>query len=252
LLTTDKYIPFHLTIVIDVVYMGLVEQEKRFEQIWQRSVRALSKNGVPESTPVTADWTEDKRMLAFWILLNDREALSRNCGLHSLASRLHELDSSFIPLSWYNYHIHLKRGSIVKEEDVEKITSEIMAKIEYLPPLHYLHGLDLRIKGIGVFPTTIFAQVYDLNGSLYKLHQYLVRKLDGEKSQPFEGPDYIPHIALGRLKPGTKTKKLISSLKEIREEGFLDYGLSTHDVVFVKSYGYKPESEYKILTRFSI
>lgn len=243
-------------------YTQLKEQEEKFDQIWQKSLRTLSETGVPESTPITSQFTSDKRMLAFWVPIHRASEVSSE--LNGLARELHEIDSSFIP-QLEGYHIHLKRVGIVKEEEVGKKISEIATKIGYLSPLHYSERIDLRIKGLCIFPTTIFAQVYDLNGKLTKFHQDLVRKLDGDKPQTFEGSDYIPHIALGRLMPSTKPQKLVSSIKEMRkfEKGQRAYywegkraafnlTFSPSYVDLIKSYDYRPNSKYDLVARFCI
>ena len=55
----------------------------------------------------------------------------------------------------------------------------------------------LELRGVGVFPTCVFAQVFDSGGNLRKLHNSLCRALSGLVSvEPVEGENFLPHVAL--------------------------------------------------------
>lgn len=223
-------------------YTQLKEQEEKFDQIWQKSLRTLSETGVPESTPITSQWTDDKVMLSFWIE-PPSEIKSR---LAELSAELHDIDQSFTPYTPEAYHASLKNAGIVGKEEADARIKDAISKIGYLPHL----PISLDVSGLNMFPTAVISQIYDLDGSLKKLHEHLIRKID-EKPQPFEGPDYIPHMSLGRLGSGAKPKVLIEYLAEKRKS--LPIGTFTLEKVdFVKSYGYKSGSKYDLVRSFSI
>ena len=59
---------------------------------------------------------------------------------------------------------------------------------------------NIEVKGLGIFPTAIYAKVTQGAKEISHLHNSIARELEGVAIQgSFEGPDFIPHVTLGHF-----------------------------------------------------
>lgn len=227
--------------------------EERFEAKWAanlaRTKGVLSATGVPKETPITKIWTPEKRMLGIWVEIPE-EAKD---AIEKLAKNLEAKHPGvFVANPREAFHISVKNLAICDKEEavlkMQEIAKELgVSKIDgnnTQNPIRPIRewGLKLEVKGINAFPVAVVAQVFDTNGQLQKLHEELVKRLG---VMGFEGDNFMAHVSLGRLTPGSDTAQII---KEI-EQGLGDLDICSFapsEAILIRSEFYTPGSKYHI------
>lgn len=213
--------------------------QEKFEKMWNGNCNVLSKKGVPENTMLTKSWTEDKRLVAFWVEI----PLEVIQVLEKIAKQLQNVDrDSFVPNTTSSYHISLKNLGILSKYVVD---TKIQESLEKLPCESLDFKLKIKINGLNIFPVATVAQILDT--SIIDLHNYLVEQLG---TLPFEGPDFLPHISLGRFVHRKDPSKIISEIRKLRNEFFGEF--HAKEIMLVKSYGYKPGSRFDVIKKLSL
>lgn len=189
---------------------SLEEQKNIFSQFWSKfSAQIISGDGVVDSELSSRHITTIVRLPV------------------DIATRISDGCKDVAP---YDYHypvedLHLTLINLDKllghQKDInwDKLGMCIAEEIKNLPPL------ELHIRGVGVFPTTIFAQVYDANSvlELYRMGIVKATKAYLSIDEPNDGMSaLVPGIAFANIvrfkeKP---TPTLIESIRKMREYEF--------------------------------
>jgi 2'-5' RNA ligase len=67
-------------------------------------------------------------------------------------------------------------------------------------------AFELELKNFNVFPTTLWAEVYDPTGRLQQLHETLCNEIPFSQHPEFRYTHYLPHISVAY---GAKTAKVL-------------------------------------------
>ncbi|HSW77241.1 MAG TPA: hypothetical protein VLG36_00395 [Candidatus Chromulinivoraceae bacterium] len=143
---------------------SIEEQENIFSEFWNRfSAQIISGDGVADSELTSRHITTIIRLP-----VNVATTISNECkdiGLFDYHYPTQDIHLTLINLD--------KLLGNHKDVDWDKLGRRISDEIENLPHMKF------SVKGIGVFPTTVFAQVYDTNSML---ELYRVSIIKGVKS----------------------------------------------------------------------
>jgi 2'-5' RNA ligase len=123
-----------------------------------------------------------------------------------------------------------------KDIDWGSLANAIHAAIEGLPELHF------RLKGIGVFPTTIFAQAYDESGALEQYRSAIAKAVIGHHPldiNPNEIKALVPGITFANVirfkqKPNPEIIQVINNLRDFEMGSFRpkEFEIVTTDKLF--------------------
>jgi 2'-5' RNA ligase len=94
-----------------------------------------------------------------------------------------------------NFHISVKGlGSLDAEKNLEKFETS-MLKIKKI--VSTIEPFEVKIRGIGVFPTSIHALVEDPKNVFKNINVRISDELHGEvDSSVYDGDSFIPHVTL--------------------------------------------------------
>ena len=192
------------------------EQQATFKRLWDRFSRQVSNNDgfvdYPDQTGLRSQYVTTVVRLP--------QDIAQKC-FSSLALELpndYHYPMSDMHLTLLNLDALLANHALDNEQKMV-LVEKIEKSISTLPPLEF------KVSGLGLFPTTIYAQIYDVNEALEiyrKAIKDAVNELTGGES---DGQALVKGIAFANLvrfkqKPGPKLVGIINNLREVEFGSF--------------------------------
>ena len=114
--------------------------------------------------------------------------------LISVQNELKTIDPRQLYSSPSTFHISVKGLGYLEEEvdriRYERVLSRIKKILEEVPPF------EIRLRGIGAFPTAIYAKVED-GGKFREVNTRILNDLKGEiDSSRYDAEEFVPHVNL--------------------------------------------------------
>ena len=145
-----------------------------------------------------------------WRPLKDVQALLKNAD----PSQLYPQSSTF--------HVTVKGLGYLEEKLERARYEELLAKLKKI--IGEFKPFQLNIKGLGVFPTCVYARVDDPLNQLQFMNKRISEELKGAVEQSeYDGDAYIPHITLATFS-NTDAEKLFRKVSEPQLRDF-DFGI---------------------------
>ncbi len=155
--------------------------------------------------------------------------------------------SAYIPFPQNYLHITAKALGFMGVDHTPKDRISIIKQASCLLAEHA--KFEISLKGIGMFPSVVYAKVED-NGQFLKINKTLL-SLKEATTMKYDSPNYIPHMALGTYKEGADIRE-ISELAEPMKS--LEFGKAqiTHiDLVIARWQGTK-FPVFELVERFEV
>ncbi|MEM4433793.1 MAG: RNA 2',3'-cyclic phosphodiesterase [Thermosphaera sp.] len=131
------------------------------------------------------------------------------------------------PVEDENIHLTLRFIGEVPKEIVDKVCN-LLSNVEF-------PRFEMRVKGLGVFPSinrprVIWAGVSEGSSELTRLYEIVEKGLRALKI-PGEREEFTPHITLARVKSGRGVDRLVKVIEAFRD---YDFGITIVDRVVLK------------------
>ena len=142
-------------------------------------------------------------------------------ALSQVQSELRTVDPNQLYAKQSTFHITVKGLGYLDDEKMDRATYEkSMQKIASI--VSSFKPFEISIKGLGVFPTSVYACVQDPSNQLKAINQKICEELAGEvEHSEYDGDAYVPHVTLATFN-NSDVKNLFDriSLPELREREF--------------------------------
>lgn len=186
-----------------------------FEVAWSRFL-ALQRLTLVPDTLESPSAHGGQEYAAFLIRIDDPRAMAY---LRPLATRLASLPG-IEPYPDDYWHITVKGLGFLTEgpggpdavcqADLERISESAASVFSCQPPF------TVRLGRVNCFPEVAFVEV--LGGlPVRQMNIRLLEDMPGLPRQPFDGPDFLPHISIARFATGEALDRLKTMVAELRD-----------------------------------
>lgn len=204
---------------------SIKKQEKIFSQFWDKFSKQIASNQGVVDFPGRQDMPPHHITTVIRLPLN-------------ISKKLHEAFSDVLPLDYHypaeDMHLTLinldKLLGDKKDIDWQELGSRISKEIRELSQPQF------RIKGAGFFPTTVFAQIYDMNSTLELYRAAIIKGVSAYLSKEIDIATItalVPGIAFTNLIRFTNRPdpSLITSIESKRKVEFGSFQPSKFELV---------------------
>lgn len=117
------------------------------------------------------------------------------------------------------FHVSVKGlGYLNEETDLAKYET-ILSKIEKI--ISKFPAFQVEIKGVGAFPTAVYAKVEDTSGVFKSINTMISQELKGEVEQSrYDREEFVPHVTLLTF----NTVEAPAILEKVEEKRDADFG----------------------------
>ncbi|HZW56204.1 MAG TPA: 2'-5' RNA ligase family protein [Nitrososphaerales archaeon] len=141
-------------------------------------------------------------------------------GLSQTQRELREVDPEQLYAKQSTFHVTVKGLGYLEEKldhvKYEKVMQKISSIIAEFKPF------EIRIKGLGVFPTSVYASVEDQSSRFKAMNNRICEELRGDVEQSeYDGDAYVPHVTLATFN-SSDVKNLFEKISspEMRDRDF--------------------------------
>ncbi len=189
--------------------------DAEFEVAWSRFL-ALQRLTLVPDTLESPSAHGGQEYAAFLIRIDDPGA---RAYLRPLAARLASLPG-IEPYSEDYWHVTVKGLGFLAEgpggpdavcqADLERISQSAASLFSCQPPF------TVRLGRVNCFPEVAFVEVLD-GLPVREMNIRLLEEIPGLPRQPFDGPDFLPHISIARFASGEALAQLKTVVAELRD-----------------------------------
>jgi 2'-5' RNA ligase len=137
--------------------------------------------------------------------------------LQNVQKELRAVDSRQFYPNPGNFHIPVKGLGYLEEEIDRDKYERTLSKIQRI--ISEFNAFEIRLRGLGVFPTGIYARVED-DGKFKAINERIFQELRGQvDSSRYDAEAFVPHVTLASF----NTKDVTKLLDKIDSTSLKDY-----------------------------
>jgi 2'-5' RNA ligase len=156
--------------------------------------------------------------------------------ISNIQNELRALDQRQLFAKPSTFHVTVKVLSVLEERTDENRLESLLSRTQRL--VAEFGSFEVRLKGLGFFPTSIHVRIEDRNDQLRMINKRIMAEFGNEVEQgKYDGDSYIPHVTIATFNT-KEAPELISKVKskEMQEIEFGKAGVFELEAVEARMY----------------